>query len=171
MIANRTIHIHTENKNNVSNKSSKSNNSNSNNNQYTKKYNLKIPQVQKVHVAVTKYRNNIQNYKIPIKHYDSIARFGSLYAVSLSIVLVWRGTWMLWDIGYEHFHQGKFKAIDKDHQTKSGLASHLVACGCLLIMGRFSSVLAPPASRAILNDKTFRFCSNTWREYATKLFR
>jgi hypothetical protein len=121
-----------------------------------------------------KHQNNITKfpsvtkYKIPTR-FDSVARFGCLYAVSMSIVLIWRGTWMLWDIGYENIHKGKFKASDKDHQTKSGLASHFMACGCLLMFGRFSAVLAPPFSRAILNDKTFR--ASTWKEYATRVFR
>jgi hypothetical protein len=33
-----------------------------------------------------------------------VARFGALYTVALSVVLVWRGTWIGWDVLYEHFH-------------------------------------------------------------------
>ena len=33
-----------------------------------------------------------------------IARFGALYVVAMSCVLVWRGTWVGWDCVYEHYH-------------------------------------------------------------------
>lgn len=33
-----------------------------------------------------------------------LARFGALYVVAMSCVLVWRGTWVGWDCVYEHYH-------------------------------------------------------------------
>ena len=33
-----------------------------------------------------------------------VARFGALYFVAMSCVLVWRGTWVGWDCVYEHYH-------------------------------------------------------------------
>jgi len=32
------------------------------------------------------------------------AKFGALYTVAMSCVLVWRGTWVGWDCVYEHYH-------------------------------------------------------------------
>jgi hypothetical protein len=101
--------------------------------------------------------------KLP-RYYNSIARFGSLYGIAMSVVLVWRGSWMLWDVGYEKYHSNEVKATDRDHLTKSGLTSHLLACGCLLAFGRFSSVLAPPASVSILKDLALK--ASTWKEYS-----
>ncbi len=101
--------------------------------------------------------------KLP-SYYNSIARFGSLYGVAMSVVLVWRGAWMMWDIGYERFHKEEAKATDPGHLTKTGLASHLLAVGGLLVAGRFSSVLAPPASIAILKDMALK--ASTWKEYS-----
>jgi len=101
--------------------------------------------------------------KLP-SYYNSLARFGSLYGVAISVVLVWRGSWMMWDVGYEHYHQGKVKATDTGHLTNSGLASHVLAIGGLLAFGRFSSVLAPPASVSILKDLALK--ASTWKEYS-----
>jgi len=101
--------------------------------------------------------------KLP-SYYNSIARFGSLYGIAMSVVLVWRGSWMLWDIGYEKIYKDEVKALDPGHRTKGGLASHIVACAGLLAFGRFSSVLAPPASVSILKDMALK--AKTWKEYS-----
>lgn len=98
------------------------------------------------------------------RHYSSIARFGTLYCVSTSCVLVWRGTWMLWDIAYEQFHKDNVKATDPNHLTKSGILSHGCAVGGLLIFGYFASVLAPPARVSVLKDCALK--AKTWQEYS-----
>ena len=101
--------------------------------------------------------------KLP-KYYNSLARFGSLYGIAMSVVLVWRGAWMMWDIGYEKIQKDEVKALEPGHLTKSGMASHLLAIGGLLAFGRFSSVLAPPASVSILKDMALK--ASTWKEYS-----
>jgi len=44
------------------------------------------------------------------KGFTSLRRFASLYVLSGSVVMIWRGTWMLWDIAYEHAQILKAKA-------------------------------------------------------------
>ena len=43
-----------------------------------------------------------------------VARFGALYVVAMSCVLVWRGTWVGWDCVYEHYHN-----VNKHHHQNS----------------------------------------------------
>lgn len=114
------------------------------------------------------------NHKLQLQ-LPSLKRFGTLYCVATSCVLVWRGTWMFWDIAYETFGipnenahgdpQQQAAATDRGHLTKSGILSHSIAIGCLLAFGRFSSVLAPPARASILSDFTFK--AKTWKEYSS----
>jgi len=107
-----------------------------------------------------------KSIKLP-SYYPPVARFGTLYCVSLSCVMVWRGAWMLMDIGYEEFHkfqENEVKATEPGHLTKSGLISHFAAVGGLLACGRFSSVLAPPAGIAIVKDLAMK--ATTWKEYS-----
>ena len=97
------------------------------------------------------------------------ARFGALYTIAVSCVLVWRGTWIGWDILYEALQQyqlpqGKLQdepqlqpavtscATDPGHRTKSGVASHVLAISVLVGSGLFASVLAPPAATGIIRD-------------------
>lgn len=96
------------------------------------------------------------------------ARFGTLYCVATSCILVWRGAWLGWDVAYEYFYKdstgAKVKATDPGHLTNSGLLSHGIAIGGLLAFGRFSSVLAPPARASILSDLAMK--ARTWKEYS-----
>lgn len=81
------------------------------------------------------------------------ARFGTLYTVALSCVLVWRGTWVGWDVVYERLHpEEATSATDPGHATKSGLLSHVTAMTLLLGTGVFASVLAPPAAVSVIRD-------------------
>ena len=80
------------------------------------------------------------------------ARFGALYTVAVSCVLVWRGTWVGWDCVYERLHPEEVNATDRSHATHSGLLSHAVALGLLLGTGLFASVLAPPAAVSVIRD-------------------
>ncbi len=98
------------------------------------------------------------------RYYSSLARFGSLYAVSTSCVLIWRGTWVMWDLAYEHFYNDEVKATDPKHLTKSGILSHGFAVAGLLYLGVFASVLAPPARVSVLKDCALK--AKTWREYS-----
>lgn len=102
-----------------------------------------------------------------------VARFGALYLVAISCVLVWRGTWVGWDCVYEKlyhsttaasslsFHASALghspahttiKSTDPGHLTTSGLASHGFAIVALGAAGVFASVLAPPAAVAVIKD-------------------
>ena len=99
--------------------------------------------------------------KLP-SYYPSIARFGTLYCVATSCILVWRGAWMGWDIAYEKLQ--KESATDKGHLTISGIGSHVIATLGLLAFGRFSSVLGPPARVSILEDLAFK--ATTWQQYS-----
>jgi hypothetical protein len=107
------------------------------------------------------------------------ARFGALYTVAVSCVLVWRGTWIGWDVLYERFHPAQqrsmtytsshpgeheeshvtshptmmtIRSTDPGHATHSGLLSHLTALCLLLGTGLFASVLAPPAAVSVIRD-------------------
>jgi hypothetical protein len=86
----------------------------------------------------------------------AVARFGVLYTVAISCVLVWRGTWVGWDVLYENVylrsHPENPKSTDRGHATHSGLLSHAVAVGLLMGTGLFASVLAPPAAVSVLRD-------------------
>eukprot|EP00980_Cylindrotheca_fusiformis_P004734 scaffold1008_cov124-Cylindrotheca_fusiformis.AAC.2 len=95
-------------------------------------------------------------------HYPKLARFGSLYIVATSCVMVWRGAWMGCDIVYEKFTN--HSALDKGHMTTSGVWSHVLATVGLLAFGRFSSVLGPPARISILEDLAFQ--AKTWKQYS-----
>lgn len=99
---------------------------------------------------------NKNNGILPRK-YTPFARFGTLYFMSSSCVLVWRGTWMLGFLGYEQWviagrqkqnvateAAAVAKSTDPGHLTKSGISSHIIATIGLLAFGRFASMLAPP---------------------------
>lgn len=91
----------------------------------------------------------------------ALARFGAIYSVATSCVLVWRGTWLAWDIVYEYVHpHEEAKATDPGHATTSGVVSHLAALSLLLGTGLFASVLAPPAAVSVIRDFTVRSGSN-----------
>jgi hypothetical protein len=79
-----------------------------------------------------------------------LARFGALYSIALSCVLVWRGTWMMWDVVYEKVTNEK--PTSPMHATHSGVLSHSLAAVCLLGGGFFASVLAPPAAASVISD-------------------
>ena len=118
-------------------------------------------------------------------------RFGAVYTIAVSCVLVWRGVWLGWDILYEKLHKGvhltlhspaswhasrtsflhhsvydqlhedsSVDATDRGHATKSGLLSHVAACFFLLGLGRFASVLAPPAAVSLIRDVTVNSGAN-----------
>jgi hypothetical protein len=44
--------------------------------------------------------------------------------------------------------------------------SHFAAAAGLLAMGRFSSVLAPPANISIMKDISFKKATRTWMDYS-----
>ena len=95
----------------------------------------------------------------------AIARFGAIYTVATSCVLVWRGTWVGWDCLYEYWHIGDnddaVKAVDPGHATHSGLLSHAAALTLLLGTGLFASVLAPPAAISVIRDHTVKSASSS----------
>lgn len=93
----------------------------------------------------------------------SAARFGAIYTVAISCVLVWRGTWVGWDCLYERYvnktkgsDQSSVASTDPGHATQSGILSHAVAVTLLLGAGLFSSVLAPPAAISVIRDLTVK---------------
>jgi hypothetical protein len=105
-----------------------------------------------------------------------VARFGAIYSVALSVVLVWRGTWVGWDCLYERYvNHSNYNikspatvtvanSTDPGHATMSGVLSHVVAVSLLLGAGLFTSVLAPPAAISVIRDATVKGASN-YRHY------
>jgi Fuseless len=102
-----------------------------------------------------------------------LPRLGAVYSVAMSCVLVWRGTWVGWDVVYEHYHDNiaiqstmhphgsmmhrtVTKATDPGHAAQSGLLSHGIAVGLLLSTGLMASVLAPPAAVSVIRDVAIR---------------
>lgn len=120
--------------------------------------------------------------------YIQTNRFIMLYGIGSACVLIWRGTWLLWDeaghfvgdafrsssltsprdarqavvapcLNHEH-HHGESTLTDHhvvdDVDDKvlfySGIASHIVATLGLLYMGRFTSIMAPPANITMILD-------------------
>mmetsp|Transcript_20881 Transcript_20881/g.42568 ORF Transcript_20881/g.42568 Transcript_20881/m.42568 type:complete len:225 (+) Transcript_20881:245-919(+) len=118
-------------------------------------------------------------------------RFIVLYGISSACVLLWRGTWLLWDeaadsvnnlwrrspqsqiiqrqsqlnIDILRRHSISEETGDKDSYRRedeaiseeqvlfySGIASHVFATVTLLYMGRFASVMAPPANVSMMRD-------------------
>ena len=87
----------------------------------------------------------------------AVARFGAIYTVATSCVLVWRATWVGWDVFYEYIHPHEdTKAADTGHATQSGILSHVAAVTMLLGTGLFASVLAPPAAISVIRDNSVR---------------
>jgi hypothetical protein len=103
------------------------------------------------------------------------ARFGALYTIALSCVLVWRGTWVGWDVLYEYTHPKQtpckttVKSTDPGHLSTSGILSHVVAVAALVGTGLFASVLAPPAATSIIRDWTVRTGAKSYNGPAGKL--
>jgi|Transcript_20385 hypothetical protein len=79
-----------------------------------------------------------------------VVRFGAIYSVAISCVLVWRGTWLLWDCVYESVTDTH--ATTPGHLSRSGVLSHGIASVGLLGCGLFASVLAPPAAASVIRD-------------------
>ncbi len=127
-----------------------------------------------IKAAEASYQKNKRKVSFP-SNYSQLRRFGGLYCLSISVVSIWRGTWMMWDIGYERFHKDEVKATDPGHLQKSGSASHLFGVMGLLTIGRFSSVLAPPASISMIKDTFARINLVHWKgpakEVMKRLFR
>ena len=102
-------------------------------------------------------------------YYVKINRFVSLYSIGIACVLVWRGAWLTWD-EFAHF-KTNHHTINEDNDLKqevdatmeekerenratlySGIASHLFGTVCLLFLGRFQSIMAPPANISMTKD-------------------
>jgi Fuseless len=106
------------------------------------------------------------------KKFASPLAVKTAYTVAVSVVLVWRGTWVGWDCVYERLHPHNnsnnqqllmseggtvlIRSTDPGHATHSGLLSHLTALSLLLGTGLFASVLAPPAAVSVLRDWAVR---------------
>ena len=100
---------------------------------------------------------------------QQVAKFGALYVIAMSCVLVWRGTWVMWDVVYEKAHHCPIqktgpRATDERHATYSGLASHLTAIVGLISCGLFASVFAPPAGIAVISNAAVK----APRQYANR---
>ena len=117
-----------------------------------------------------------------IRHVHSVFRFATIYSLVLSVVCVWRGTWMSWDLVYakyyndyagietgivsssssssdsngdnEEIHNDRIQASDPGHALRSGLMSHYTAVIILSCLGIVASVFAPPAAISIIRDTT-----------------
>ena len=118
-----------------------------------------------------------RSLQLPLK----VARFGALYTIAVSCVLVWRGTWVGWDVLYEYTHPenkcektGKqlqrISSTDRGHASRSGLLSHALAVSALVGTGVFASVLAPPAASGIIRDFTIKAGSSSYSPPAQKIW-
>jgi len=79
-----------------------------------------------------------------------VVRFAAIYSIAMSCVLVWRGTWIGWDVVYEKITSQH--PTTPGHLSKSGVLSHGIAAIGLLGCGLFASVLAPPAAASVIRD-------------------
>jgi hypothetical protein len=87
---------------------------------------------------------------------------------AVSCVLIWRGTWVGWDVAYDRFHE---ETPHKKSTTQSGMVSHVVALTCLLGTGLFASVLAPPAAVSVIRDLAVKTGQSTaYMGPASRLF-
>jgi Fuseless len=113
-----------------------------------------------------------------IQRIHSLLRFTAIYSLVLSVVCVWRGTWMSWDILYAKYYNDytenktglasfintnasneaivieKIHASDPGHALRSGLMSHYSAVLILSCLGIVASVFAPPAAISVIRDNT-----------------
>ena len=120
-----------------------------------------------------RYLSAANTSTIPPRLLLAASRVGALYTVAISVVLVWRGTWIGWDVLYETLHPEQYrsnhahspgdipskpaiKSTDAGHLTQSGALSHFTAVFLLLTSGLFASVLAPPAAASIIRDVSVR---------------
>ena len=55
-----------------------------------------------------------RKYVLPVK----VARFGALYTIAISCVLVWRGTWLGWDVIYEMTHPINRSSSNSNHNNR-----------------------------------------------------
>lgn len=112
-----------------------------------------------------------QGGRIPLK----VARFGALYTIAVSCVLVWRGTWLGWDVLYEYNHpqqspcKSAVQATAPGHLSTSGVVSHVLAVAALVGTGLFASVLAPPAANSVIRDFTVKAGIKPYKGPAGKL--
>ena len=114
-----------------------------------------------------------------LQHIHSMLRFTTIYLLVLSVVCVWRGTWMTWDILYAKYFNDyasgsrtgiasstdanvtderpdseTINASDPGHALRSGLMSHYSAVIVLSCLGIVASVFAPPAAISVIRDST-----------------
>jgi len=110
-------------------------------------------------------------------YFKKINRFTSLYGIAIGCILVWRGAWVMWDVAADAFSECILKTESSNHKNDlaqdhgshehedsvsgheidktllySGVASHAVATLGLLFIGRFKSVMAPPANVSMMRD-------------------
>lgn len=90
-----------------------------------------------------------------------LVRFGTVYGMALSCVMIWRGAWVLCDAAYEKMTG--WSALDKP--VESGLLSHFAALFTLTGLGRATSVLGPPAFPCIFSDAPL-WCKRPGKESA-----
>lgn len=98
-----------------------------------------------------------------------LARFAAVYTIAMSCVLVWRGTWMAWDIAYEKLTEADPK--EPGHATKSGVLSHGISALGLLSCGLFASVLAPPAAASVIRDLAVKTGQSLYTGPAAKVMQ
>ena len=62
-----------------------------------------------------------------VQTYPRAARFGALYTIAMSCILVWRGTWVGWDCIYEHYHNHYLAAQKQRKEASDGNNSTIAA--------------------------------------------
>jgi Fuseless len=129
-------------------------------------------------------KNNDQWMSIrTIQRVHSVLRVSAIYSLVLSVVCIWRGTWMCCDIAYEKCYKhyavnatesksselpeetaltslkktcdalNHVKATDPGHALQSGLMSHCTALLILSSLGIVACTFAPPAAISIIRDR------------------
>jgi hypothetical protein len=101
-------------------------------------------------MVATRYPSSLVSNVISVR-LPQLARFAAIYSLAASCILIWRGTWIMWDVVYEHITLAKH-ATEPQHATYSGLWSHGIAILGLSSCGLLASVLAPPAAIAKITN-------------------
>ena len=52
-------------------------------------------------------------------YYTPLLRFGALSVVSTSCILVWRGSWLMWDVAYEYMMNNVTKEVQQEQQQST----------------------------------------------------
>lgn len=84
-----------------------------------------------------------------------VARFGALYTIAMSCILVWRGTWVGWDCIYEHYHNEimvKRRRQQQQQQTLEQSSTTTILSNNNNVMATSSSFLDHSPAHAVVKS-------------------